>query len=1430
MNNAHFFVTTSRVKAASTLAAAVVLVYEALSGDWAAVGAAALALISVFVGRGTEAAAITLAIGVGAAAPAVVASVNLGVWIAEKYWVQRGGKPERLDEAALSETVGALPDEISHQLAVVTGPGAVVDTAAIVQAAAMAAPDKWRSYSGGRVLLTPNSEGGPVAGTLFTCCAAEAVLVMRTLALQINVVPDIQLLAAAAAAIPNARAAEPTVAEHATAAAGLAARHLVEALNASTRRPGGELLLERVRLILETEPESSTLLTDSAWSTIRSGDRFDRRKLGQGRPYIDPADILEQKSTSSQHRHSSPAQSAITPIAGTRPKSPPDFPSSSVRASDGFRDGPASNRSAAKAPSQEAIGAGTLTDANEPAIHRRAVRRLRKGGWSGSLLFLWFGVRPLCTLGAVVATMRLVTSNPGIASVASLLVVLFIRPNRLIWLGIAATLVLTVLAPQAAVFVGIRTGVTLAVLITAGHQWSCLPTQVVVFRRSMTGGSAMDEAWRRLASASQSRDPGTEDLPLDELGAVLLAAWCTADVRIEMVTLAQSFRGLVAGRWPSGIVMRPTFDLRIGLLALSESAIERTCAAAAFLTTSLSLLATTEPVGATFFRWQIPALVPVACCGFLARSLVFQGARPFSVAKWAILTALASGTRGFFHVGMGILVGLSALAVRKLLQRQLIAAPIRQPSPPLCLKLPVLWPQWSAARRAVSQGDPEIALKIWKRIATDDQWPALVRAHAWAASAGVELDEGEIHPATQSVGRALSLIPRVSGRRYAQVAATAGRIHLAAGDTPAAEAQLQRALRFRRYRRDPLIMAAQAQLIVYSDPNAAEEMIARSSRGLLWAGRAEEWIDMEVATLAQLSRVKEASYVETRLQEILDFGFDDVDEATERTDRIRLAAAVARGRVLLGQLLVDRGDEAAADCLRRAITDLPRPSDAVDRAIARVLLAAALAKERPVDSLRELITGLDALETARGQLRLGRNRSQLLVRHTDTYTSAFDTLTQLQDTLPHAGSVAAELIESLRRNALAETLRSGPLNIKGEVNNVLTSIAALEASGTADGTLISELRKQLSSALSEIFAAAYLPERVSITTLRRRVGSAHILAYRIYCAQPDRLAGHVVWTPPTGDPIVQPIKIVDPLQLRILGTSEQEDRSEVMAEMHVGERRTAPWNALASMLIPRRLREHLSDSDAKAPAHLVIVADGPLSVLPWPALRIGNVRLVDVATLQHIPTLDMLEEPTSRSAVPIGAPAKAMQMLVYLDTATSSADERYRLSEDDTAVVVSTLPEVLYKLNSKEFVGAYIAAHGDATGLTQALSFDGTGVLSAAGALGVPWPSWVLFASCLVGRTEFKVGEEPLGLLISCMLGGSHSALGGVIEIRNATTGRIGSRVAIAMRSGAHPCEALRDEQLRYLGSPSRPAPPDRWAGLVCFSRRVPDRCTNRSG
>jgi hypothetical protein len=573
-------------------------------------------------------------------------------------------------------------------------------------------------------------------------------------------------------------------------------------------------------------------------------------------------------------------------------------------------------------------------------------------------------------------------------------------------------------------------------------------------------------------------------------------------------------------------------------------------------------------------------------------------------------------------------------------------------------------------------------------------------------------------------------------------------------------------------------------------------------------------IDSEVAVVTRLIDRTPSAALQARLLQLLSF-----DEQTFiRADvpgQAQVEAALGRARLLLGKLQLDDGKpDTAVDTLRHAINELTAPADAFDQAVARILLGAALNQTNRSHGLPELTVGVRRLESLRGELAMGRHRNQLIDRHAEVYRAALDAMERLQLIDSDAGMLAFELVESLRRNALARTLRERNLDLGTESELLQGRIKAIEARGrqAEDDAELKQLEDRMTLVVSSGFASAYLPEPVDVGGIRAVLGTTHCLVYQFSEFGPDLVRGHVVWLPPSGNAVVVGVHVSDPALLRLLGNDDVAARNEVLSARQSAVSEVNRWRGLGTALLPHHLRVMLVHT--AEPLNLVIVPGAELSALPWAALRLDdNQVLLEGAVIQLVPALAVLDNSSS-------PPDGRRGGVAYLDPGLETTNEQEALRQLGCEVVESR-ESMLALLQTGTSAGLYVAAHGEGVGLAQHMVFDDGSRLSAATALTMPWPPWIVFASCFVGNVRVQAGEDPLGLPISCLLGGAHAVIGGIIGVNSVAAGTLCPDVARGVLAGQHPAVALREAQLAYLRSRRTMPSPARWAGFVCISRRV---------
>jgi hypothetical protein len=1423
----------ARVHVLSVFAAAIVLVWAFFQRDWTAVIVAAAALLAAsFVG--SFCIPILAVAGTLSVWPAfAVCVVGAIAWLLERYWVPRG-RQDPPDVGKLAGAIADLPDGVRAELTRASTDTGVIDTVLIVHRAVAANPVGWRGLAPETVGERVGDEGGLIPGTSWTFCAAESALIVGNLDKSPE---DVTLsdLAAAAVMVPNSAAGKnPSLTEASMMAASLNAERVVRSMIRAAKQPGGELILYRVELDQGKHGVSSELeLSQESWKALRETGNL-------------PGPASRRPGDRSAARSTDPAVEAQVPTMPSRPsrEAPmappaPSKPQSATQQADSRPSGEGESPgppavSPLQSSSQSALPPAVASRPPDAAVQRERPKprqpkkslpkRIRQV-WPRSAVVLWWVVRPLCTIGAVVVCALEIADGGGSRPIVALVLVILIRPARSWWLGLVSALVCGWLVLPVGVLVALRSVAGTAALTVAGHGWGGRVQALVRLRREITETGDYDEGWGALEDDLMSADSlGSVDV----IAEAWMAAWSTGRMRTIATATLVVVRGVLFGRWPSGPLV--SFGAGFFRLYILEEMVNSILTALAVVATFASTWLILGDSGHHYPWFTVPGWIGSVFAALFARAIAKRGAaktKGSSLVLWALASFVASGWRCGVYLGIAAAIGLIAQLSRTWFELGLLGPRFRSPLRPERLRSVRARERWLAAGWALRADRLVVARRIWTDIANDRRVHPATRSGAFAVLADMALDAGDVQRAIELSDKAAEQAGGVQ-RVSPAVSATIGVVSLAAGDTNRATEFLVNRGQKRSQRRNPRVEAARAELLALdADSSNSLKLLQRSSVGLLRRGKLDQLISTEVGVIARLHESTPGLQLEARLRSMLNFGF--VDSDIDIDARRQLSRSLARGWLLLGRIEFENGEfEAAISSLRRAASDLFEPRDAVDHAVAQILLGSAAAQADPKNALVPLAAGLDELELLRGTLRAGENRSQLIGRHSATYEIAFNALLRIQHERPGAGQVAAQLVESLRRSALAGTLRQGGLDLPDDGRLLLEKIALLEGGNSSElepGAL-DGLREQLGTVLSTTFASAYLPEPVEIGALLQRVGSAHVLSYRIHAASDTEVRGHVVWSRPAHEPTIAAFSIDAGPLLEILGLRHPRERVLAMHRMSLGDS-GQHWRHLGECLIPAELLGVLSDTTTADPLHLVVVPDGILGVLPWAALHVPDGRfLAQAATLQYTPTLEFIEEPP-QSALVATATGDVEQrgVLVYLDSAIAESEERLRILSLDGAVQASNMEEVRSGLDSRMFFGTYIAAHGDGLGLGQHVSFGHNARMSAASALMMRWPTWSVFAACLVGQIQFELGQEPLGIPISCLIGGADSVIGGVIEINDAVSGKIASEVARRQHAGIHGSEALRAAQLEYLGDPARPAPAVRWAGFACLARSLPDRC-----
>jgi tetratricopeptide (TPR) repeat protein len=1011
-------------------------------------------------------------------------------------------------------------------------------------------------------------------------------------------------------------------------------------------------------------------------------------------------------------------------------------------------------------------------------------------GWPVSAKLLWRGVRPAGTLLALAACL-FAAPHSAVTAAGVGLAVLVVRPVRGWWASTILAAACVPLVPVAAIGVALRLAATEAALRILGPRRKDALARLIAERCTALGVPPLDEA--RSAFRKQLGEGDLVDL-LEELVVLAGAAWAEADIRALVRTAwREGYTLLVSARAEGDQARLSSTVVKMLVLETIVSRGMQAISAAAGVTAALVLvrLPAREIVGID----AAPVLAAAAATLIAAQLARPSRASPSGVALTVAAGGVALGVPGLWTAGYGLIAGLLGKAVINRLLRPRLAQ--HRPTP-----VPPWWRRWNtenrllvAAGRAKDDGRLEVARQIWLRHSS----PV-----ALALLAELAQEQGDLQQAVDLAEKARAADPT---SRLIRI--TAAKVYLAAGDVAAASTALDGLAE--PSRRDSSTRILLARVHALSGNMAKAQRALSGIRVRLRWDALGELVEGMTATAPVIART-DPSAAAASLRMVIEW--TDIDElvqyGTSADELKRIALLTARARVVLGQQELALGDREAAEItLRLAVNNLAGSAEPADLPIAQMLLGCATAREG-AEAVGRIEDGLRTLEEMRGQLRRARQRGGLAAQLDDVYTETLRVLSDLSTRVPAAGAVGAVLLESLRRDALATVLRDESRELPEDVRSLLAGLDALEEQ-EADPELIRLRRVELGERLSEVYAAAYLPSAVSLPALRDATAGAHVLLYRVYAAEPSAVRGHVVWIPPGGAPAITGFDIGDPDVLDAIGVRGIERQSLYLAAaLHLDSAESAVWTALGEALLPQGLVAALD-----APLHLVVAADGLLTALPWAGLPLRNGRrLVETATIQLTSAISLLD--SARPARP------SEPRILFHQDADTPEDTGPRLARLATVRPARTRAEIQDFFGHERLHGAYFSVHGDHVGLDQGIVLGDGSEISAATALALRWPNWVIFASCIVGRLDLRPGHEPTGLATSCLFGGASTVIAGVVETFLWTADRVCVNVADRLLAEKHPAAALREAQLEYLQGRGMTAPLERWACYVCISREGP--------
>jgi tetratricopeptide (TPR) repeat protein len=1377
------------------LAEGALFVLALTRGDLTAAGVATGALAAQLAGTWLDLCVIIVAVLLQQWAIAALVAVNILLRGVPRLALALSDRPP--DPTALAEQLAGLDDSLVARLRAAAVGGTITTREMVLVAAGMGALDLRGKDPGSRAFDGPLVEDGRSGP--WSQYAVEALAVARALARPGVRSLDDALLATSATLIPLSAAAEWAGLGPGDRDPGISSAELVEAMRVVADSPVGTDLLRRIEIVQVASPGLFGVHSRETLAAVSPRRLLLLNLLVKGVPAWAWASILAGLGLDLLRwlaRLPGRVVHRLARVGRSR-----------------------WHGSAAGPPTPEAAAGPPATVPAAPPSVRSLTAAWR--GWPPEASLLWLVGRPLLAVAAIACAAVV----DGIWAAFAVAVAASVRPLRLRLLGWLAALAVAPLSLVGAVLLFARALIGEFVIWRLGFG---APDGVraaglarIVASRLKLAGRLVGHDDLRLEGARATFDQtiaaGDDEGAFDPALFYVLAAWAEVRPWELLRALRRGIGGIAFGQWdPENGHTDSGGELR--RLAVQEELATRTTRWGVILTAAVLTALLLSP-GAGLVDLDSP-LAELAAGVVLILIASAISRRPPSPSGGLIGLLAGFALFGGMVVplaGVGLVAGLIARELRDRAGESIRAGRSRWTGwrPPQRTR-PWHRRHWKVAEVALDAGRWQVAIEVLRDLAGSRRAPAPLAAAALSRVALVEVEHGRLGEAEATlaeIGERANPIPAGAG-------VAAGILQAELGDLGSAETELDEALA-RLDSRSPLaaratLTLAQVQRRRGRSQEALASLARLRTRPLAVLGVAS-WLDNEVAVAAAVAELGDRDGACRRLEELVKLSFHETlwtgNHATHRRHTLeRVADAEAGVLILLGRLKLESnsGSEAAAS-LQKALHMLPDDPGNRLRAGAGILFGAAIIGRDPRLATESLRLGIEDLEERRRQLRAGERRTALILADEDLYETALRALFRAQQAgVEDAAAAAATLIESLRRNAIADALQSGSLDLDGRALALTEQIAAAEQSG---GT-VGDLREELGTEVSRRFANAYLPSAIAVDRLRevaRRYG--HVVSYFM---PPNKLSGWQTWVAPEGGIQVRRIDLVDGPLVQLASSEDGGERAELIYPPL--EHQADNWSSLTRALLPPDLLRRVAKSSKDWPEHLVLVPDGPISLTPWAALHFDGEPLITRAVIQVVPTVELLSE-TGNPAPP--------ETRAVLGHVGDRADELTSLAERSSVVSVGSRDELVEALRSGDFGGVYLAMHGREMGLDQHIEFADGSTLSAAAAIAYPWPPWVLFASCLVGRVEAVAGQEPLGLGISCLLGGADTVVASVLEIDDREAASICGALATRLASGRNPAEALREVQLDYLQNQRLPYAASCLA-LVCVSSTAPTPMTVR--
>lgn len=1069
-----------------------------------------------------------------------------------------------------------------------------------------------------------------------------------------------------------------------------------------------------------------------------------------------------------------------------------------TKAFGGNRDAKKAARTARKAAAQGESEASTRSGPDWPLLARA----------------LWFAVKPGLALGAIAAAC--LTGDFLWYNMVLVAIVASWRPFRRPYLAAIPAVALWPLSPVASGILLARILVVYAVLwilgagnspggrISAGVQRVVARRRERLTRIAQLKSLELDEAREAFRLNLLDEEAEHDEPALTWIASAIAEARPVETIRACRVVV----RGAISGRW-SDSQMHKDVGAEMMRLELIEEFLGE--GVAKFIGPALAAIAAgvvTGPLEGRLapgvgFDWLISGLLAFLIALPIARRIPSY----FSAALWCFVAYLVVGIDFWKLSACALAGGLLSVSLREYFERLLVRGRKRWRSWPVPRSArPEYRMRWRAANTASLEGRPALAAQILLDLAemaggSRHRPNRELASTAVGAAALLEIDRGNLRAAELAVLE----LDRIGESSSAVSELVRGSVDLEFGQFEESSARLRRVVEEVDARspiaRQAVFALARAEAASGRPEQALTTLTDLPVQGFALRGLAA-MIEEEIAIARAVASLGDLADARRRLDDL--DGWIDSDVLPAVPDQRKRMLTIEAERKLLSAELALRAGKSGDALGHLDVIDSSIRDELDDRGVdARVDLLGGVARSDPALIKR----GIQVLELRRRQVRGGDRRASMVASGDILYTLALDALAQLQRVADGpAGQVAAGIVESLRRSAILEMIRSGAAMDDARLMNLGAAIESGSESAEDSEMLQQELRK----AFSDTAAAAYLPDEEFEVGVSRIFRDCHMLTYYV---SPGGERAWRVWTAPDGKTRIDAVDLGEELERRLASAASGYGFADDLIHRPRYED-AEEWESWARVLLPKKLYERLSECSEDRPESLLIVPDGPLSLVPWAALHIAGEPIIKRAALQLAPAMELLGTGREQKGGTVGA------VLAHAD---AEGPEATALAEVADVVLASTRAEFVSRLDARGLEGAYVAAHGRENGFRQNIEFEDGSELSAAAALTHSWPSWVMFASCLVGRIENSAGREPLGIAVSCMLGGAQSVVASVLEITDDGATKVCPVVAASLAAGEHPALALRRAQLDYLARDTMElATPASCLGLVCISTLPP--------